>query len=359
MCYDVWAVVKDPGDTGGILPVVDELRRDGRSVLLIASGKAIELLTESGREHIIAHSATDVLGSYQPPRILLTGIMSVSGGIGRDLVPLLHGQSHIVGVQEIWGTSFLVSWTEPKHRPDYIVTNDEVGRKIICAVWPDFEPARVWTTGFAALDKYASMQIETEGARARNLLGLASDPPIVLFSGQGFETAHTLREIVAVLNELAVDCYFIPRPHPRMKNNYASETKPWQQALADLHGRLIVDWFGSCTMPQLIAACAVRGVVVSMYSTTLMEAAGLRIPTIAVLYPEHGLKAMGKEYPGQKQLPLVELGCSAWAKDRDSLRACLDDALAGRLDQKAAQEKHIRVDGLNARRTAAAIAELL
>jgi hypothetical protein len=51
MRYDVWAVVQDPGETNGMLPVVDELRKGGHSVRLLASGKALEILKGGAREY--------------------------------------------------------------------------------------------------------------------------------------------------------------------------------------------------------------------------------------------------------------------------------------------------------------------
>ena len=97
--YDVWAVAKDPGGTNGILPVVRDLRSRGRSVLLVANGKAIELL-QSGEyaksDFVAAASTQQLLDNYVPPRVLLS-CMSSHGWVGRDLVPLIRGTSITAG----------------------------------------------------------------------------------------------------------------------------------------------------------------------------------------------------------------------------------------------------------------------
>jgi len=90
----------------------------------------------------------------------------------------------------------------------------------------------------------------------------------------------------------------------------------------------------------------------------LLEAAALRAQAISVLYPEAGVEAMFAEQ-GQTQFPLVELGCSALAKDPDSLLSLLSSALTGSLNQLPKQEMNIRVDGQNARRAAGEIMKLL
>ncbi len=359
MVLSVWAVVKDPGGVAAVLPIVTALRTKGHAVLLIANGKAVELLSDMQEEHIVARRAVDVISLHKAPHVLLTSMCS-EGGVGRDLVPLLRGKTLTVAVQDMWGVRLRGSWADLQYRPDFITTNDEIGKKIIRDTWKDFPSERIVVTGFAALDKYAAVNVAEEGSKARKALGLGN-LPIVLFGGQGLGTSHALGELVTVLNALALktDCYFIPRPHPRTKEDFRAEMELWQQKLAGFRGRLVVDWFSNCSLVQLVAAAAQRGVVVSLYSTILLEAAALRAPAISILYPGHDMLALHKENSAITQFPLVELGCAAWAKDRSSLRDTLEKALYGTLSRREAQEKYIRVDGNNTHRAVMFVEKLL
>jgi hypothetical protein len=352
---DVWAVVKDPGEAAGMLPVVVELRKAGLSVWLITNGWAAANLI--GYEHTPVENA-EALMTKVPPRLLLVGLCANDDSVGRDLIPLLRGKSISIIIQDLWGMP--PSYVAQEYQPDYVITNDEVDKGTLCNVWPKLDSSHIFTTGFPALDKYASVDIEEEDAKVRTALGLREDIPLVLFAGQGFQTSHALGEVVWALNRLRMDCYFIPRPHPRFRMNYASEAKLWQEALAGYRGRLVVDWFGSCTSSQLIAAAAQNGVVISMYSTMLLEAAALRGQAVSVLYPETGMQSMKAE-TGLEQSPLVSLGCTAWAKDRESLVSHLGRALTSSLGrcQRPSQKRHIHVDGQNARRVAEVIRNIL
>jgi hypothetical protein len=220
------------------------------------------------------------------------------------------------------------------------------------------DETKVHMTGFPRLDAYASLDIRKESMEVRQLLGL-DDRPIVLFAGQATPTGAMLDELVEVLNNIGgEDLYLFPRPHPRTRANYPSEMRPWQRALARFRGLLIVDWFRVCTLPQLVAAAAHCGAVVSMYSTVLLEAAAARGSAIAMLYPE-ALQAFRTENPGLEQFPLVELGCVAHAYDRSSLEDRLRAELWGQNSCRQRQELHICVDGQNACRAAEVIRTLI
>lgn len=358
MRYTFWAVVKDPGGIAGLLPVVWELEHMGQQVLLVANGKATELLCGKGHEYVVAEKAEDLLEKYELPRVLLTSMCS-GGGTGRNLVPYLRDKSIIVAFQDIWGGQLLNDWSDPKYRPDFIVTNDEVGKRIVLEHWSDFGSEQVWTTGFPALDAYAGIDVAAVGCRARAALGLDEHTPLVFFAGQGYESAHALGEVACALDGLGLGAYLLPRPHPRTKDNFASEMVPWQQALARFKGQHVVDYFGQCTNLELIAAAAQSGVMVSMYSTMLVEAAALRGNAISVLYPDHGLRDMREYIAALKQFPLVELGCAVVTANRAELGAALKQALQPNLGLRRAQERYIRVDGQNAHRAADQLALLL
>lgn len=352
MHYDIWVAVQDPGEAAGILQVIDRLTKAGCSVRLITSGWAASNLNDREQDRV---ERADILMTDEPPRLFVTGICS-PGSVGHDLIPLLRGKAVIVFIQDLWGIE--PSYKDQAYRPDYVITNDHIDKEIVCAAWPELDPDQVLITGFPALDAYASMDIVGEGAKARQALGIDRELPVILFAGQGLRTSDALAEVVQVLNTNPLPYCFIPRPHTRMRRDYATEMLPWQKALAAYRGRLVVDWFDAVTTRQLVAACAMRGVVISMYSTVLLEAAVARSQAIAVLYPGVGAKAMHAEN-GLTRFPLAELGCCALAEDRHALFEHILVAVEGEGRQRSAQEQHIRVDGCNARRAADAILALL
>jgi hypothetical protein len=347
--YDVWAVVKNDGGTNAVLPIIDQLRAAGLKVLLLAAGRGVTLIQKQNREFTPVLSAEAFLAEQQStPKMLLTS-MCDDGGVGRDLALLLRGNVKIVAVQDFWGAQMRSSWSDPACRPDYLLVNDVAGKCLTKELWPEFNQDRVLITGYASLDKYALVDVNAENKKVRSKLGL-TDLPIVLFAGQLEDTGATLSAVVDVLNELAVDCYLLPRLHPGLRA-VKKEQSLWQQALASYKGRTIVDWFMQCETHELITVCAGRrGVVVSMYSTMLLEAAALRAPALSVLYPDIGGRNLAQHFASE--FPLTKLGCAAKAVNRQQLRTQLSLALDKKLGQEEAQEKHFKVEGNNGRRAA-------
>jgi len=348
---EIWAVCKDPGGTNGILPVVRILRSFGYEVLLIANGKAVELLKDGKEAYVVYDSAEKLLREYRSPDILVTSMCSY-GGVGRDLVPLLRGKCSTVALQDFWGASLVdhgeSAWGDVKYRPDYLVVNDEIGKKIVLETWPDYKNNQVLVLGYPALDKYASVNVREVSQKVRFVLGLEAKKPLVLFGGQGTLTKETLSSLVSALNIIGGDFYFIPRPHPRTKDNYPEEMTLWQKALAELKaGTAIFDFFGQTDMPSLLAA---SDLVISTYSTILVESAMLRKPNISILY-ESVMQDLRRN-SGLKEFPLVQLGCSAMAETFESLQELLKKGLSGNLELEAAQKQNFRLDGKNAERVA-------
>lgn len=352
MRYDIWATVQDPGEMANMVPVVKLLRDMGLSVRLLAAGSALAALKEKGCEYWDATDPKAIAQSEEAPRLLLA-TTAYQGGAGRDLIPLLRGKSKSVLLQSMWGG--LAGWGQ-EHVPDYVITNDYVGQRMVTALWPALASASVYKTGFPMLDQYAGFDVIAERAKARHMLKLGDNKPLVVFAGQSDATGAMLAELVEVLDTYRDRIHFAPRPHPRMMRDYPSEAARWDKAVAAYRGR-VVDT-SQCSMMQLVAAAWPYGAVASMYSTTLLEAAAARTTAIAMLYPE-ALAAFRKENPGLEQFPLAELGCSWHAPDRASLEYAVSTALTRSNVLRPQQMQHIVVDGQNARRAADVVIGLL
>ena len=341
----VWTVCKDPGGTNGIVPVAKCLRKMGHKVELIPNGKAIELLPALNEEFSMFEQA---LKETPEPEALFTSMCS-DGGIGRDLVPLMKRAGVLtVALQDFWGPRLRFEWADPKFRPDFICVNDKVGADLVMRAWPDYDGNQVAITGFPAMDKYSDFDVETAANQVRTTLGLDRWRPSVSFGGQLEGVGDVITEVIEVLNELKLDIYFLPRPHPRMKNNAPDEIPKWEKALAGFRGGVLID-SSACSTSSVTASSSL---VISAYSTINVEAACLRKDVISVLYPEVGMYWLRLELPDLEDFPLVQLGCSAKAANRAELKRLIERALTSGLDLRETQERVFRLDGKNARRVA-------
>lgn len=353
---DVLAVTKDPGGTAGVLPVVPELRRLGLTVDVLANGKAVEILYDQGEFFAACKSADRVIATIEIPRLLLTSMCS-GGGVGRDLISLYRERFPgirkpiSVALTDYWGTKALKDlWRDARHRPDYVCVNDALGMSLVKDAWEDFPSGHIKVCGYPALDKYVDYDMTLASDRVRNTLNLHDKRPIILFCGDTQRTTSVLSEVIAALDALRRDAYFIPRAHPRFHEESRDEAIEWDRILnvSGMSHATLIRSSSECDMASLIAASSV---VLASYSTVLVEAAALRKSVIAVLYPD--TMEMYRELVGLWEFPLVSLGCCARATNRDELCGFLKSVLdGGDLGLRESQEKIFRLDGQNARRVA-------
>ena len=356
MGNQVWAVCKDPGGTASILPAVRELRRRRVPVTLFGNGKAVELLTNRGEKFTPASDTQSVLSQHSPPRVLLTS-MCGDGGVGRDLVPLLWDQSKIVAVQDFWGAQLLTSWSDQQYRPHVICVNDRVGSELVEKAWPDFHPSQVIITGYPALDKYVNYDATKADRATRDTLDITLDEYVILFGGQLEGSGAMLSELIEALNVIGTPITLIARPHPRMSNDAPEEMTLWSQSLRQRQTGRIVD---SAKVSDVRALISTASLVVSMYSTMLVEAAVMRRDNISLLYPKVGAKQLCESTGGlMSDFPLVTLGCSQKAEHIDQLIQLIRRAINTSLALRADQERTFRLDGHNSSRVADLIASLM
>ena len=348
----IWSVCNDPGGTNGVLPVAKKLYEMGHKSIIIPNGKALELLPNMGIEFLTLDKALEVAPE---PDAVVTSMCS-EGGIGLNLVPLMRlAGIPTVALQDYWGARLWTSWADPTFRPTYICVNDEIGAEIVLRAWPNFDRNNIVITGFPAMDKYASLDIKSTTTRVKSTLNLTLDKPIVFYASQIERENEIISEVVAALNEIKADIYFVPRSHPRMKNNAPAEVPKWEQALANFTGGTLID-SSACDTSSVIAAA---DIVISTYSTVNIEAACLRKANISVLYPEVGMQLFKAELPYLDDFPLVQLGCSAKATDRQELVRLIKMALVNKLGLREAQEKNFPLDGKNAQRAAELVSSLI
>lgn len=346
-------VCRDVGGANTLLPVAN-LLREKHQIRWIAqeNGRGKDILKNSSQDFEFYSSLSAISAISKGP--VAAVVSSMCSTAGQDLARFFKGLCPIITIQDQWTAGLHDVWADPKHRPDYVLVNDELDKAFVLRAWPGFDVNRVSVTGYPALDKYANLDVQDAKTRVKNTLSLSDDKPVILFAGQWWQTGHAITELVRALNELGRNIYLIARPHPAMKDNTPDEVPLWERALAEFRSGTLVD-SSFCGISDVIAA---SDLVLSMYSTTLNEAAILRLPNIAILYPDHGLKVY-IEVAKSDDYPMVSLGCTAKAGNYEELRGLIRTALTSDLGLRPAQERTFQLDGKNAQRAADFISSLI
>ncbi|MBI2064470.1 MAG: CDP-glycerol glycerophosphotransferase family protein [Candidatus Yanofskybacteria bacterium] len=352
----ILAVCKDVGGANALLPVMDLLKKNHR-IRWIAqdNGRGKDILRNSGYDFDIFSSnddAIDKIISRYPGGVDLV-VSSMCSTVGQEIARLFRGTCPIVVIQDQWTNGLSDVWIDQEYRPDLVLVNDELDRNFVLRAWPDF-CGNIFVTGYPALDKYARLDVQGTKVRVKYALSLSENKPVVMFAGQWWQTGHAVGEAVHALNQLGQDVYFIARPHPAMKDNTPEEVPLWERALTEFRAGTLVD-SSSFGISDVLAT---SDVVLSMFSTTLNEAAILRLPNIAILYPDHGLKVY-TDVTKTDEYPLISLGCTARAGNREELISLLDKALNSDLGLRDAQEKAFSLDGRNSIRAKNIISGLI
>lgn len=359
----IWAVVKDPGGTNATVRVVNELRALGKEVKLFSNGKAAEILTERGMEHTANPSAVSILEAVfsegKRPELILTSMCS-QGGLGKYLVPLAwHHDIATVAVQDFWGARLKTDYCDSQFWPDRIIVPDEVGRRLVLESWDDYGEENVCVSGWVAFDSLATFDCAAAGEKVRKRFGLVKPWPIVGFFGHPDGNAETAHEVVRALNENADPVYFFPRWHPRASTDDAADHERTKtEVLAFSSGeRIETNSISSkeLTTDDIVGASKV---VVSIFSTTLVQAAHLGKEVVSVLYPQYGMRRW-HEITKLEGFPLTDLGCSALVGEYDGLRRTLRGAITDTLGLGDAQRRLLPTDGRSARRAAAYVLDML
>ena len=346
-----WLVCKDPGGTAGILPVARCLRAMGVSVLVVATGKAKDLVTDEDGPLVRCDSLVDGLLSQvdRLPDVIVTSMCS-QGGLGRDLTLQYKGQIPIVALQDFWGARLLTDWLVA--RPDIICVNDQVGVGLVRKAWPDFPSNGIRVTGFPALDKYSSPALRNglsdQAQQLREQVGVLDDQPLVLVTGQLQSVGELFEAVVDSLNATSVPTSLMASTHPRMVEE---EAKRCRQALEGFRGQQV-------SLPPgtpFEVAIAAADLVVAMYSTTLVEAVCLGVPAISVLFPASGQRHLEDDTGGLlTEFPLTPLGLCPRATSRLELNALIHSVVTGQHHPPAVWAPSW-LDGQNVKRVAQVI----
>lgn len=344
----VWAFCKDVGGANGIAPVLTLIQKNGFEVQCFADAgsRGGDILKKSSFEVASTNSIEELVKTINSEVVAI--FSTHCSVLGRDTINYFKNVLPTFVLQDAWGGMQYI-WSRDMVKPSFVFVNDQMDAETVSKLWPDFPRSSIVVSGYPALDSYFNFDIAGKRANVFEKLGLSKDRPVVLLAGQWWHSGELATQTVAVLNELGQDVYFIPRVHPAMKDNTPEELPVWNQALADFRSGTLVADSSSCNIQEVLAAASI---VVSMYSTTLMEAAVLRKQNISVLYPDTGLASYHKVTDSKQLPPLVQLGCSSLATNYGELKHLMKKSLEGKLGLEKAQEMSFKVDGQNAQRVA-------
>lgn len=354
----IWAVMKNPGGTNAVWPVVEELRNRKHTVLAIAHGKAIELLAEK-KVSFVAAQDTDILqGSFiYFPDVYITSMCS-KGGVGRDLIPAFRSAGiPTVAVQDYWGGAETKEFADPLYWPDIVCVIDELGEEIIVDSWKGYETiihGKVKITGQPAFDALAKIDVPATKMRVLKNLGCKENFQVILYAAQLWASAETLVSLVKALNCLPQPVYLVVLEHPRMSDDAPKEKKLLNKALGQFTNGIVFKK-GNFSSDEWVAA---SDLIVSMFSTLLGTAAHLRKECLSILLPNAGEKRIKEsQWP---YLPFAKLGSCAVARSQGEVEALVKQALSlNGLGLKKNQEKHFRADGKGTSRVADVVESLL
>ncbi|MES2471087.1 MAG: hypothetical protein V4526_02555 [Patescibacteria group bacterium] len=313
--------------------------------------------------------AKEVLIKHTSPIHAIVTSMDSDGGPGRDLVNWTYstGQPVRFALQDFWGQRMRdrKAWAWSKDMIDHLFVNDDIGKQASLKAWPEFPADNIHTAGYPALDRFKDLAQPTARHDAikevDRITNDADGLPLVVWSGQLRRAGEILKVVAQAINKLGDDVprfKFLARKHPRF-DNQKDQHQHWDEALASITNQRCVTNFptsGDLTMDLLNQAA---GIMMSVYSTALVERAALRGPAIAFIDDESQQKIEADT--GLEEFPLVTLGCAAKATDADSLAMHMRQIFTGAITNAmtAAQEKHFRVDGGNANRVAKIISDKL
>ncbi|MDP3696591.1 MAG: CDP-glycerol glycerophosphotransferase family protein [Candidatus Taylorbacteria bacterium] len=311
-----------------------------------AGGRGADILKKYGFEVELADSIEGLTATIDSDVVAV--FSTHCSVLGRDVVNYLKNTRPTFVLQDAWGGMQYI-WSHDMVKPRFVFVNDQIDANTVSALWPDFLRSSIIISGYPALDSYFNFDVTGKRAKVFEKLGLNEDKPVILLAGQWWHSGELAAETVAVLNELGQDVYFIPRVHPAMKDNTPEELPVWNQALADFRSGTLLADTSSYNIQEVLAAASI---VVSMYSTTLMEAAVLRKQNISVLYPNTSMASYHKVTNSKQLPPLVQLRCSSLATNREELKYLIKMSLSGNLGLEATQKICFKVDGQNAKRVA-------
>jgi hypothetical protein len=276
--------------------------------------RAIDFPVDISETTIAAELATlrqarSLLRQATPKLLVLGNDRFVTGQL---LVTAAHEQgTRVLCVQDGMAADVPGWWFR---RADFTAANGVFFRDLLVREGAD--PSSVTVTGQPRYDALFREAAELDPATARKNLGVGSGGPVVLFA---LQDTHDARYVAAIVNALMSipEIRVVIRPHPW----HSGEV--FQNLESTYAGRV------SVARERTLLDCLLGAdLVVSQYSTMLVEAAALRIPGVAV-------SLSGSPDP----IDLSKHGVAAGATDLEGFVAIVRRILGARPDLSAVRSE--------------------
>jgi len=315
-------VTKDVGGFNVIYPVAEKIKQDAKAII-IAEGVAADKWKAVGYDFIseIPRELGDLVVSSLGSPINLEDKISCLAN--KQVVPLIW-------IEDIWGCHL-----RSLALPEAICTLDSYGVEKISSN-PRFKKTEIHKTGSPAFDRLSRF-FNLSVAEKRKELGIPADKKIILFAAPGYAD-HTLYIIDLLVEFLKKqDALLIPRLHPKLQKMDPEAYQRCQDKIGQIGQNILL--FPLVNMDDLVFA---SDIVVSTYSTTLVDASYLRKIPVSVV--SDSIREKMKQDLGEDTFPLVNLGCGIEAKELSKLFSIDSEVI------KNNQQKEMILDGNNARR---------
>lgn len=282
----ILVVVDSPGPADSFSVFLPKLS-GVTEVKILVIAKAYPVLKDLGATEVIdTKQIEEAINSFKPD-LFLPAISSLIQGpyFLNDSVKFAKSKSIPVFLfQDFWGnhrhqTNFAMMppW-------DAVATVDNLAADLLKL---DEYQGQIFVTGNPAYDKFFNVDLKAKREVIRRQLGIPDSKKLILYAGQASATNifadrptfKLLCEAIRILKEAPL---FTVRPHPRSES-----IEHYQQDSLEIEMIHTPEFF--LTDDLLPAA----DLVVSMYASNLVHASILGVPTISILLPEAGKKALG------------------------------------------------------------------
>jgi len=358
----ILTVMRDPGNTAGILRVVERLLADGYAVDILADGRGLEAIKKKfgDKASTVSEESSPLAASaaLAPDVMLLTHTTSEEGL--ENFSAASFENTPIVFIEDMYGAAaeFIERMKERAgldgvlKRIEKICVSDRYAFDSIAAKYPDFKDKLV-ITGQPLYDRLHGEPHEDMRKKVRNGLSLAEDEKLIAFFGASStdklpQTPNTKTALELIVKQLrqwtGQKIKFIFRNHPR-------------DLITPAQYQEIINELGEAAVPlresnkfNVDEVNAAADVVVSLpFSTITYDSLYRDTPTLV-------LAEDAKEHERTRPVPSVETG----AAKRVSDLSIFSEALSGTLDHNSessrqmrkAREEYFKLDGRNTQRVA-------
>ena len=278
-------IVDSPGPADSFSVFLPRLAKIAE-VKVLALAKAYPILKNFGAEEVATGEQIAAVVDLFKPEIFLPAISSLVQGpyLLNDSVKLAKAKSIPVFLfQDFWSNHRHPSNFAMMSFWDAVATVDNLAADLLK---DDKYQGQIFVTGNPAYDKFFHGEFETKRKQARKKLGIPDDRKLVLYVGQGsatnlFSDVPTFKLLCEALELLKDPVLLSVRPHPRSES-----IEHYQKFSADLEMVHTPEFF---LTDELLPAA---DLVISMYASNLVHASILGVPTISILLPGAGRKAL-------------------------------------------------------------------